>query len=169
MGVKGFSAPQIGGGVSFFACSPYSKRAFICLRLLTRVQLSCPLLLLEFCYSLSISAPWVLRHSKRASKQGKKGQNLIFSCLLLSHLGNFGDNKGQKPNIFLKCGEGERLKICPDCLPFGVPTWCRLAGLQASGPAGVGSGPLVVCSLHFGRFAALLVVDCLQIWLYFAF
>ena len=33
----------------------------------------------------------------------------------------------------------------------------------------VGAGPLVVCSLAFVRFVALLSVRCLQIWLYFAF
>ena len=30
-------------------------------------------------------------------------------------------------------------------------------------------GPLVVCSVAFVRFPALLSVHCLQIWLYFAF
>ena len=40
--------------------------------------------------------------------------------MLLSYLGIFGDRKGQKPNIFLKCG----CKVGAGCgaggLPFGV-------------------------------------------------
>ena len=31
-----------------------------------------------------------------------------------------GDNERQKPKIFLKCGEGERLEVCRLCLPFIV-------------------------------------------------
>ena len=34
----------------------------------------------------------------------------------------------QKPNIFLKCGEGERLERLPICLPFGVSIGGRCAG-----------------------------------------
>ena len=37
---------------------------------------------------------------------------------------------------------------------------CRLSGL---------SSPFVACSLPFVRYLALLLVHCLQIWLYFAF
>ena len=83
-------------------------------------------------HSLSISTPWVLRHSTMANFQtirGKKGQKWNFSCLILSHLGKIGDNKVQNPKIFLKVREGERLEMCPACLTFGVSTggrWCRL-------------------------------------------
>ena len=56
--------------------------------------------------------------------------------MLLSHLGKIGDNEGQKPNIFLKCG----VKWCSIWVRFLavlscplVPA-CRLS--RDSGPAG---------------------------------
>lgn len=53
--------------------------------------------------------------------------------MLWSNLGNLGDRKGQKPNIFLETRGGKRLKVCPDCLPFIVSTRadaCRLRGFR---------------------------------------
>ena len=56
------------------------------------------------------------------------------------------------------------------CLPFGVPTGPEVGGaFETKDLPEVGSGPLVVCSLLFVRFPALLSVRYLQIWLYFAF
>ena len=43
-------------------------------------------------------------------------------------LGNFGDNEGQKPNIFLKCGCKVGAGCGSACLLFGVSTGCRCAG-----------------------------------------
>ena len=68
----------------------------------------------------------------------------------MSNLGNLGDNKGQNTNIFLKCREGERLERWS--LPaFIVSTWCSLSRFRTCRNAG--SGPLVVCSPPFVRFA----------------
>ena len=62
---------------------------------------------------------------------GKKGQNQIFSCLPWCFLGILGDNKVQKPNIFLKRGCKVGAGCGSACLPFGVSTgcmWCMLRG-----------------------------------------
>lgn len=86
--------------------------------------------------------------------------------MLWCFLGILGDNKGQNTNIFLKVGAGLGLVVCL----FGVPTGPevgRASRLQDLPDAG--GGPLVVCSLPFVRFTALLLLVCLQIWLYFAF
>lgn len=48
--------------------------------------------------------------------------------MFLSTPRNLGDNKVQKPKIFLKSGEGERLEMLPAWLHFGVSTG---AGVQA--------------------------------------
>ena len=45
--------------------------------------------------------------------------------MFLSTPRNFGDRNNQNANIFLKCGEGERLEMLPICLPFGVSTGGR--------------------------------------------
>ena len=42
--------------------------------------------------------------------------------MFLSNPRDFGDKNGQKPNIFLKVGEGERLEMWSACLPFVVST-----------------------------------------------
>ena len=147
MGVEGTCRSlNGGGGVSFIAYSLYSNR-----HILTQGTLQ---------------TPPSLHKVKRALNQVGIGQKLIFICSVLSYPRNFGDRKGQKAKNIFKSGEGERLKICPDCLPFIVST---CAGVPASGPAGVGSGPLVVCPMPFVRFSALLSLRRLQIWLYFAF
>ena len=84
--------------------------------------------------------------------------------MLWCFLGIFGDNKVQNLNIFLKYG----VSVCGRVLLWW---WCfivstgpevgRLSMLQdlPDLPA-VGSGPLVVCSMPFARFPALLVVHC---------
>ena len=70
-----------------------------------------------FLYALHIAkgAPSLLLRTppqgQKGIKSGQKGQKLDFICSLLCFLGKIGDNKGQKPNIFLKsrredrCGE----------------------------------------------------------------
>ena len=56
------------------------------------------------------------------------------------------------------------------CLPFGVPTGPEVGGASRHQDLpDAGGGPLVACSLTFGRFAALLLVCWLEIWLCFAF
>ena len=83
------------------------------------------------CTPLLTAISSLLRHTtrtKRASNLGKKGQNLIFICLILSHLGDLGDNKRQNTNIFLKCGVGGALL---DCFRCGVPSCLPVAGGQA--------------------------------------
>ena len=83
-----------------------------------------------------------LHKGKRASNQGKIGQKLDFICSLWCFLGDFGDRKRQKPNIFLKCGAGVGLVVrclsaliaCPlgrslqaVSISFGVfPAFCPL-------------------------------------------
>ena len=59
---------------------------------------------------------------------------------------------------------------CVPCLPSSCPLvqrWAGLSGIQDLPDAG--GGPLMVRSLPFGRFTALPLVHCLQMWLYFAF
>ena len=85
--------------------------------------------------------------AKRHRIRAKRGQNQIFICLFLSHLGKIGDSKRQNTNIFLKarkenrcgCGRLACLLACP------LVQVARL--FVASGPARGCSGPLVVCSL----------------------
>ena len=50
--------------------------------------------------------------------------------MILSNPREFGDRKGQKAKIYFKRGEGERLKICPDWLPFCVSTGVGLQDLS---------------------------------------
>ena len=61
---------------------------------------------------------------------GEIGQKLIFICSVLSNLGDLRDRKGQKPNIFLKCGCKVGAGCGSACLHFGVSTG---AGGQAFG------------------------------------
>ena len=100
----------------------------------------------------------------------KTGQKLIFICLVLSNPRNFGNRNSENTNIFLKCGckvgAGGGLLVCLFACPL-VQRWAGLRGFRTS--LNAGAGPLVVCSVVFVRFAALLLVRCLQIWLYFAF
>ena len=48
--------------------------------------------------------------------------------MLWSHLGNFGDQKGQKLNIFLKSGCKVGAGCGSACLPFGVSTGAGVPG-----------------------------------------
>ena len=64
-----------------------------------------------------------------SDKHGKKWQKLDFICLPWCFLGIFGDNDRQKPNIFLKCGCKVGAGCGSACLPFGVSTGDRVAGL----------------------------------------
>ena len=111
MGVEGACRSANRGGVSLFVCSLYIKQAFIHSST-SRVQL--PSIVSNF-------------HPNTA-KQGKSKH--LFSALL-SYPRNFGDNKRQKPNIFLKCGcmvGGS----CWLCLPaFWRVHRCRRAGFRA--------------------------------------
>ena len=74
--------------------------------------LACPLVagvpdsgvvLLWWCVPLSIVAYFL-------PKQGETWQKLDFICSLWCFLGDLGDNKRQKPKIFLKCGDGKQVK-----------------------------------------------------------
>ena len=76
----------------------------------------------------TLQTPPSLHKVKRALNQGERGQKLIFICSVLSNPRNFGDNKRQKPNIFLKSGcskggAGGRLLGCLACPLVQV---CRL-------------------------------------------
>ena len=62
-----------------------------------------------------------LHKVKSASNQGKKGQKLIFICSVLSHPRDFGDNKGQKPNIFLEGGAGVCGRVLLSCRLSSCP------------------------------------------------
>lgn len=94
-----------------------------------------------FC-SLSLSTPWV-RHSLSPpafhasivanfrtirAKGAKTGQKQTFIWLVLSHPRKIGDNKRQKPNIFLKCGCKVGAGCGSACLPFCVSTGGRWSG-----------------------------------------
>ena len=57
----------------------------------------------SICFRL-FQIPPALQKVKSASIKAKTGQKLIFICSVLSHPRIFGDNKRQKPKIFLKCG-----------------------------------------------------------------
>lgn len=82
--------------------------------------------------------------------------------MLLSNLGKIGDSKGQKPNIFLKCEGGGQAES--ELLPtFWRAHWVQVVRLSGLFP------PLVVCSLPFPRFTALLLVRCMQMCLYLRF
>ena len=94
MGVKGFFRPQIGGG-------------------------GCHLLHPRYIVTGISRSPPSLHQDKRASNQGKTGQNLIFICLILSYLGKIGDNNVQDPNIFLKCGVCVWCRVC-------LSWWCSI-------------------------------------------
>ena len=111
MGVEGTCRSLNGGGwVSFVAYSLYSNR-----HILTQGTLQ---------------TPPSLHKVKRALNQVGIGQKLIFICSVLSYPRNFGDRKGQKAKNIFKSGEGERLKICPDCLPFIVSTCAGVPALS---------------------------------------
>ena len=69
-----------------------------------------------------IVADFQPEQGKKVSNQGKTWQKLTFICLFLSTPRKIGDNERQKAKIYFKCGEGERLKVWPDCLPFDVST-----------------------------------------------
>ena len=75
---------------------------------------------------------------------GKKGQKLIFICSILSYPRIFGDNKRQKPNIFLKCGckVGAGLGLLGCFHRVHLVQACRLS--RDSGPEGS-------CPLSSGR------------------
>lgn len=87
------------GGVSFVAYSLYIAKVV---------------------HPLLFRTPPARHEGKKASNQGKKGQNLIFICSFLSYLGIFGDRNSQKPNIFLKSGCKVGTGCGSACLPFGV-------------------------------------------------
>ena len=75
-------------------------------------------------YLQALQSPPALR---KVSNQGKTGQKWIFLWSFLSTPRNFGDNKRQKPNIFLKVGR----KTAGDVQTLRLPSSCPLgAGLQ---------------------------------------
>ena len=116
---------------------------------------------------LTISRP--LRHTtrtKRASNQGKTGQNQIFVYLLLSHLGDLGDRKGQKPKIFLKCGCKVGAGCGSACLLSSCPLVAYVPDSGPAEPAGFGSGPLVVCSLLLSALSLCLCCAVLEYGLF---
>ena len=138
------------GGVSLVLCSLYSKQS-------------------SFASCLHPAAPSPFPSSIVAnfqSNRAKQGKNEFLFGGRWCFLGVLGDNKVQNTNIFLKvrkenrCGGGR--------LPaFWRAHWSRGCRLQDLPDAG--SGPLVVRSLPFVRFPALLAVHLLEIWLYLAF
>lgn len=93
---------------------------------------SCPLVagvpasgvvLLWWCVPRSIVAYFL-------PEQGKTWQKLDFICSLWCFLGNFGDNKRQNLNLFLKCG----CWCVVVCSSRGGVSWCPLvAGVPALG------------------------------------
>ena len=98
----------------------------------------------------------------RGKFSAKQGKSEFFFGVLWCFLGIFGGNKVQNLNIFLKYG----VSVCGRVFLWW---WCfmvstgpeigRLSMLQDLPE--VGSGPLVVCSMPFARFPALLVVLCI--------
>ena len=149
MGVDSFFHPKIGGGVPSFMPFQYSTGIyFVPAFILSGRQFS-------------------VHRGKFSAKQGKSE---FFFGVLWCFLGNFGDNKVQNLNIFLKYG----VSVCGRVLLWW---WCfivstgpevgRLSRLQDLPE--VGSGPIVVRSMHFVRFTALCLSCRLRIWLYFAF
>ena len=109
MGVEGTCRSANGGGVPFLYALYIPNRR--------------PL-------SSSLPAPsWqIFRQSGQIF--GKNGQKLDFICSLWCFLGKIGDQKGQKPNIFLKCGCKVGAGCGSVCLTFGVSTGCRLASVR---------------------------------------
>ena len=76
---------------------------------------------------------------------GKKEQKLDFICSAWCFLGKIGDQKGQKLRYIL-ISRGAGLPLWLSICGGGRVHWCMLAGpFRDSGPAGFGSGPLVVC------------------------
>ena len=82
------------------------------------------------CSSCSMLPSWQIS-GQSGRKWAKTGQKQRFICLFLSHLGKIGDNKRQKPNIFLKCGCKVGAGCGSACLPFGVSTGAGLHALYA--------------------------------------
>lgn len=105
--------------------------------------------------------------------RGETWQKLDFICSLWCFLGKLGDQKGQNLRYILilrVAGAFVVLLSSSFVVAVVVSTgcrWCRLSGLQDL--PDVGSGPFVPCSLHFGRFVALLLSCCLQICPYSRF
>ena len=116
MRVEGTCRSANRGGVPFCRLSPYSNR-----------------------HTLTPGTPASsgTHNVKSASKQGETGQKLIFICSVLSRPRNLGDNKGQKPNIFLKCGckvVGVRVCLLACLLVEGVQAlWCYFADVSKNG------------------------------------
>lgn len=79
---------------------------------------------------LQFWTPPAIHKGKRASNQGKKGQNQTFVYLFLSHLGKIGDQKRQKQRYILLLGA---VGLPVVALSLGR-WWCPLvAGGQAFG------------------------------------
>ena len=72
---------------------------------------------------------------------------------------DFRRQEGAKSKHIFEIKEGRRGVEVVGCLPFGVSTGCRWSGsLMPRTCLNAGSGPLVACSLPFGRFAALFLM-----------
>ena len=142
MGVKGSCRSANRGGVSlFYALSAYSKVASVL-----------PAFILS-------GRQFSVHRGKFSAKQGKSE---FFFGVLWCFLGIFGDKKGRNLNIFFNCGAGVGCRVLLWWRCFIVstgPEVGRLSMLQDLPE--VGSGPLVVCSMPFARFPALLVVHCI--------
>ena len=89
-----------------------------------------------FLYALHISNRLLLSSlfpalivSNVQTNRAKRGKNEFFFGVLWCFLGIFGDKEGQKPNIFLKVREGERLEIW-SLACFHRVHWCRLSRHQ---------------------------------------
>ena len=90
-------------------------------------------------------------------------------CMLLSNLGDFGDNKRQKPNIFLKRGRKVGAGCGSACLPFSVSTGAGLHALHTILLTLAKMNRMPPDAQPFIRLSALCLVRWLEIWFYFAF
>ena len=72
---------------------------------------------------------------------------------------DFRRQEGAKSKHIFESKEGRRGVEVVACLPFGVPTGPEVGGAsRLQDLPDAGSGPLVACSLPFGRFAALFLM-----------
>lgn len=81
--------------------------------------------LLSFFRPLVFSfAPSCLSSGRKASETGQTGQKLNYICLIWCFLGNFGDDKRQNLNLFLKCRKEDK------CGGGRLPAFWRVHWLQ---------------------------------------
>ena len=160
MGVKVLFASQIGGGGHFLHALHITNWLYMATNIHQLRHRSGVL-------SRSITANF-------QPEGGKNGSKVNFFLLVFVLPRDFRRQQTAKSKHIFEIEEGKRGVEVVGCLPFGVPTctgfrglrtcrrlalvlsWCRLSRVQDLRSAG--SGPLVVCSVAFVLFLALLLV-----------